>query len=43
MAVGGEGVLFSPTVWAGSGGEQRHTHTQEHPHRNVHANVARTL
>ena len=41
-------LLFSPTLWAGSGGERRdthtHTHTQEHTqehthtHRNVHAN-----
>ena len=54
--MGGVGgiLLFSPTVWAGSGGEEEgHTHTHTNTHtqrnththtkRNVHANVALTL
>ena len=34
-------LLFSPTVWAGSGGERRDTHT--HTHTDVHAKIAPTL
>ena len=34
-------LLFSPTVWAGSGGLERRD-TQRNTHRNVHANVAPT-
>ena len=40
---GGAFLPFSPTVWAGSGGERRDTHRNTHTQRNVHANVAPTL
>ena len=41
---GGEGscggiLLFSPTVWAGSGGEGRDTHTHTHTHTNTHTHT----
>ena len=45
VGVWGGILLFSPTVWAGSGGRaEGHTHRNTHTHtqRNVHANVAPT-
>ena len=41
VGVRGAILLFSPTVWAGEGGERRDRH--RNTHRNVHANVAPTL
>ena len=36
VGVWGGILLFSPTVWTGSGAKRRDTHTHKHTHRNTH-------